>query len=107
MNGKERTGFRRDNIGFIFQQFNLVAHLAAPEAALPDAADGAAAVAELERLLSDSNPEAMAWLELNGAALRAAMPAARATEIHAAVHACDLDDAPRLLREAVAGGSGA
>ena len=80
---------------------------AAPEAALPDAADGAAAVAELERLLSDSNPEAMAWLELNGAALRAAMPAARATEIHAAVHACDLDDALRLLREAVAGGSGA
>jgi two-component system sensor histidine kinase/response regulator len=73
----------------------------APPAASPvDARAGFEAVAELERLLSESNPEAMAWLDRNGGALQGALPAARITEIEAAVHAFDLDDALRLLREA-------
>jgi hypothetical protein len=55
---------------------------------------------ELERLLSDSNPEAMAWIDRNFAGLQGILPAARLTEIEAAVQACDLDDALRLLKEA-------
>jgi two-component system sensor histidine kinase/response regulator len=73
---------------------------APPAAALADASAGFKAVAELERLLSESNPEAMAWLDRNAGALQGALPAARITEIEAAVHAFDLDDALRLLREA-------
>ena len=71
---------------------------AAPEAALPDVA-GADAVAELEQLLSESNPEAMACLERNAAALKAIIPAARLAQIETAVNAFDLDDALRLLRQ--------
>jgi signal transduction histidine kinase/DNA-binding response OmpR family regulator/HPt (histidine-containing phosphotransfer) domain-containing protein len=77
---------------------NVPASPAAPPP--PDAAVGAAALDELERLLRDSNPEAMVWLDRNAGALQGALPAARLTEIEAAVHACDLDDALRLLREA-------
>ncbi len=72
---------------------------AAPEAALPDVAGAAAAVAELEQLLSESNPEAMACLERNAAALKAIIPAARLAQIETAVNAFDLDDALRLLRQ--------
>ena len=76
------------------------AKLPAPaNAALPSAADGTAAATELERLLSESNPEAMAWLDRNSLALKGILPAARLAEIEAAVHAFDLEDALRLLRE--------
>ena len=68
-------------------------------AAAPDAAASRAAVAKLERLLSESNPEAMAWLELNAMAIKSVLSAARLAEIEAAVQACDLPDALRLLRE--------
>ena len=77
---------------------------APPAAALVDAAASQRAVAELERLLSESNPEAMAWLDRNSGALQGVLPAARITEIEAAVHAFDLDDALRLLRAARAHG---
>jgi two-component system sensor histidine kinase/response regulator len=73
---------------------------AQPAAAVPDATAGVAAMDELERLLSDSNPEAMAWIDRNFAGLQGILPAARLTEIEAAVQACDLDDALRLLKEA-------
>jgi two-component system sensor histidine kinase/response regulator len=73
---------------------------APPAAAFAGAAAGAAAADELERLLDESNPEAMAWLDRNAGALLGFLPAARLTEIEAAVRACDLDDALRLLREA-------
>jgi two-component system sensor histidine kinase/response regulator len=73
---------------------------AQPTAAAPDAAAGVAAMNELERLLSDSNPEAMAWIDRNVGGLQGILPAARLTEIEAAVQACDLDDALRLLKEA-------
>ena len=72
---------------------------ASPNAALQDADAGIAAIAELELLLSESNPEAMAWLDRNGRALQTILPAARLTEIEAAVQAFDLSDALRLLRE--------
>ena len=77
---------------------------APPAAALVDAGAAREAVVELERLLSESNPEAMAWLDRNAGALQGVLPAARITEIEAAVHAFDLDDALRLLREARANG---
>jgi hypothetical protein len=73
---------------------------APPAAAFAGAAAGAAAADELERLLAESNPEAMAWLDRNAGALLGILPAARLTEIEAAVRVCDLDDALRLLREA-------
>ena len=73
---------------------------APPTAAFAGAAAGAVAADELERLLDESNPEAMAWLDRNAGALLGVLPAARLTEIEAAVRACDLDDALRLLREA-------
>ena len=95
-----------EHIGVIDAQLHeLIAAVRAkvpvpPAAALPDAAAGAAAVAELERLLAESNPEAMAWLDRNVTVLKGILPAARLAEIEAAVHACDLDDALRLLLEA-------
>jgi hypothetical protein len=49
-------------------------------------------------LLTDSNPEAMAWLERNTNTLRGILPAARLKEIEAAIRACDLDDALHLLQ---------
>jgi two-component system sensor histidine kinase/response regulator len=72
----------------------------APSAVFAGAAAAAAAAAELERLLDESNPEAMSWLDHNAGVLLGFLPAARLTEIEAAVRACDLDDALRLLREA-------
>ena len=72
-------------------------------AALPDAAAAAAAAAKLERLLADSDPDAMAALDRDAAALRSILPAPRFTEIEAAVHTCDFDDALRLLRAALSG----
>jgi len=95
-----------ERIGVIDAQLNeLIAAVrtkvpAPPAAPASDAAAAVAALAELERLLSESNPEAMAWLDRNAGALQGALPAARLTEVEAAVHACDLDDALRLLREA-------
>ena len=73
---------------------------APPSAAFADSAAGAAAAVELERLLDESNPEAMSWFDRNGAALLGVLPAARLIEIEAAVRACDLDHALRLLQEA-------
>ena len=61
---------------------------------------GTAAAEELEALLAESNPEAMAWLEEHAPALSGLLPAARLTEIQVAVRSCDLDDALRLLRQA-------
>jgi two-component system sensor histidine kinase/response regulator len=72
---------------------------APPAKAVHDIAAGALAMSELEHLLSDSNPEAMAWLDRNHGALHAVLPAARLAEIEAAVLACDLDDALRLLQD--------
>jgi two-component system sensor histidine kinase/response regulator len=88
---------------------NLIGELreklpAPASASLPDAADGAAAAAELEQLLAENNPEAMAALERNAGALRAILPTARFTEIEAAVRNCDLDDALRLLRQFLGAG---
>ena len=71
-----------------------------PATTIPDVAVSTAALGELERLLSASNPEAMAWLDRNTGALQGTLPAARLTEIEAAVQACDFDDALRLLQEA-------
>jgi two-component system sensor histidine kinase/response regulator len=67
-------------------------------APIPDAATCAVAVEELTQLLAESNPEAIAWLERNASVLRGILPAARLTEIEAAIRACDLDDALRLLQ---------
>jgi two-component system sensor histidine kinase/response regulator len=66
--------------------------------AVPDAAACVEAADELEHLLTDSNPEAMAWLERNTNTLRGILPAARLKEIEAAIRACDLDDALHLLQ---------
>ncbi|TRZ68449.1 MAG: response regulator, partial [Rhodocyclaceae bacterium] len=71
-----------------------------PVAAIADAATSRAAAGELERLLEDSDPEVMSWLESHSDALRGTLAAARVVEIEAAVRAFDLDDALRLLREA-------
>jgi two-component system sensor histidine kinase/response regulator len=71
----------------------------APVTPVADVTAGAAAMVELEQLLSESNPEAMAWLDRNHGTLQAVLPAARLAEIEAAVLACDLDDALRLLRD--------
>jgi two-component system sensor histidine kinase/response regulator len=55
---------------------------------------------ELEQLLADSNPEAMAWLETHSAALRRILPPAARAEIEAAVRAFDSSEALRLVRTA-------
>ena len=95
-----------EHIGVIDAQLSeLIAAVRAkvpapPATPLSDIAASAAALDELERLLSESNPEAMAWLDRNAGALQGTLPAARLTEVEAAVQACDLDDALRLLREA-------
>ncbi|MFZ4538843.1 response regulator [Propionivibrio sp.] len=67
-------------------------------AAATDAATSVAAVEELERLLADSNPEAMAWLERNAHRLQGRLPETSLKEIEAAVLTCDLDVALHLLR---------
>ena len=72
-----------------------------PPLASPPAADKAtakAAVAELDKLLADSNPEAMAWLDQHSQVLATAMPADRAAEIETLVRAFELDQALQLLR---------
>ena len=72
-----------------------------PPLASPPATDktkAKAAVAELEKLLADSNPEAMAWLDQHSHALAKAMPADRAAEIETLVRAFELDQALQLLR---------
>jgi two-component system sensor histidine kinase/response regulator len=95
-----------ERIGIIDAQLSeLITAVRAKVPALPatpvsDIAAGVAALDELERLLSESNPEAMVWLDQNSGALQGSLPAPRLTEIGAAVQACDLDDALRLLREA-------
>jgi two-component system sensor histidine kinase/response regulator len=95
-----------ERIGIIDAQLSeLITAVRAKVPALPatpvsDIAAGVAALDELERLLSESNPEAMVWLDQNAGALQGSLPAPRLTEIGAAVQACDLDDALRLLREA-------
>jgi two-component system sensor histidine kinase/response regulator len=66
----------------------------------PDVAVAGPSLGDFIRLLEDSNPEAMAWLDTHADALRGMLPQARLTEIEAAVRTCDLDDALRLLREA-------
>ena len=95
-----------ERIGIIDAQLSeLITAVRTKVPALPatpasDIAAGTAALDELERLLSESNPEAMVWLDHNAGALQGSLPAPRLTEIEAAVQACDLDDALRLLREA-------
>ncbi|MCX7190494.1 MAG: hypothetical protein NTU92_09025, partial [Methylotenera sp.] len=63
-----------------------------------DKATAKAAVAELDKLLADSNPEAMAWLDQHSQVLATAMPADRAAEIETLVRAFELDQALLLLR---------
>ena len=58
------------------------------------------AVAELEKLLVDSSPEAMAWMDQYSPMLAEIMPLERATAIEAAIRAFDLDQALQLLRSA-------
>ena len=60
-----------------------------------------AAVAELDHLLAESNPEAMAWLEHNSHTLSGLLSPATLSRLEAAVRSCDLDDALNLLREAL------
>ena len=57
------------------------------------------AVSELEKLLAESNPEAMAWMDQNSHLLAEIMPL-RATAIETAIRAFDLDQALQLLRSA-------
>ena len=95
-----------ESIGVIDVQLReLIAALgtkvpAPPATTIPDTDASAAALDELERLLNESNPEAMAWFDRSAGVLQGALPAARLTEIEVAVQACDLDDALRLLRDA-------
>ena len=63
-----------------------------------DKATAKAAVAELDKLLADSNPEAMAWLDQHSQVLATAMPADRVAEIQTLVRAFELDQALLLLR---------
>ena len=56
------------------------------------------AVSELEKLLAESNPEAMAWMDQYSHLLAEIMPLERATAIEAAIRAFDLDQASQLLR---------
>lgn len=53
---------------------------------------------EMERLLNDSNPEVMTWLDNNLQALKVMLPMNSLSKISAAVHACDFDEALSLLR---------
>jgi two-component system sensor histidine kinase/response regulator len=59
--------------------------------------ESAAAAGKFAQLLVENNPEVMAWMEANSAALATLIPPARMMEIEAAVRAFDLDDALRLL----------
>jgi hypothetical protein len=56
-------------------------------------------LAELEEMLVENNPEAMAWLDQNGHAITDLFSAEHLMEIEVAVRACDLDDALSLLRK--------
>jgi len=58
------------------------------------------AVSELEKLLAESNPEAMAWMDQYSHLLAEIMPLERATAIEVAIRAFDLDQALQLLRSA-------
>jgi two-component system sensor histidine kinase/response regulator len=81
---------------------DLLANLPAePEPAKPvDIEDGKKALLELERLLIDSNPDALPYLESNMPALRLVFSTARLTEIEAAVRNFDLHDGLRIFEEA-------
>jgi hypothetical protein len=57
------------------------------------------AVSNLEKLLAESNPEAMAWMDQNSHLLAEIMPL-RATAIETAIRAFELDQALQLLRSA-------
>jgi len=83
---------------------DLLAKLPAePEPAKPvDIEDGKKALVVLEKLLIDSNPDALTHLENNLAALRLVLDATRLTEIESAVRNFDLDDALRIFKEAKA-----
>jgi two-component system sensor histidine kinase/response regulator len=78
----------------------LQAQIAAILIALPAPvrADSPVSLDEFEQLLVANNPEVMAWLEQHEHGLRDILPAARMTEIEAAVRTFDLDDALQLLR---------
>jgi hypothetical protein len=83
---------------------DLLAKLPAePEPTKPvDIEDGKKALVVLEKLLIDSNPDALTHLENNLAALRLVLDATRLTEIESAVRNFDLDDALRIFKEAKA-----
>ncbi len=68
-------------------------------AAPMDAATAATLIDELRQMLTENNPEVMAWLETNMAGLDTVLPHAKMLQIVAAVHSFDLDDALRLLEE--------
>jgi two-component system sensor histidine kinase/response regulator len=99
-----REGIDRqiESLGSMLDELTMAIRSRLPSAAEIHALNccgGAAALVELERLLFDSNPEAMAWLDHNAGSLRCVLPPTRLTQIEAAVRICDLDDALRLLRE--------
>jgi len=56
-------------------------------------------LAELEEMLLENNPEAMAWLDQNRHAITNFFSAVHLEEIEVAVRACDLDDALSLLQK--------
>jgi hypothetical protein len=58
------------------------------------------AVSNLEKLLAQSNPEAMAWMDQYSHLLAEVMPLERASAIEAAIRAFELDQALQLLRSA-------
>jgi two-component system sensor histidine kinase/response regulator len=72
-----------------------------PESMLNLHADGAtsnSALNDLELLLRDDNPEAMAWFESNGHLLQGAIPAKLWKKLSAAIHICNLEEALALLK---------
>ena len=60
----------------------------------------AAGLGELEQMLQDSDPEAVAWFERNATAIRGLLPGEVMIQMAAALRAFDLDGALRALRGA-------
>jgi CheY-like chemotaxis protein/HPt (histidine-containing phosphotransfer) domain-containing protein len=58
----------------------------------------AAPLAELEALLADNDPEAIAWMERHGSPLRRQLPRATVVALDVAIRSFDVDEALRLLR---------
>ena len=71
-----------------------------PESVFSPHADGttvSSALNELEVLLRDDNPEAMAWFERKGKLLQGAIPVKLWKKLSGAIHICNLEEALALL----------